>query len=169
MDVRRGREFIGLPVIDGETGESLGEVSDLLFAPDRRLAALVVATSKGLLRREKVFDITAFERIDAGGARLAGAAGGRDRGGRWATGLYALLAKNDGLCGRLLVDAEGKEVGVVGDVVLESVPLTLWGFEVSDGILRDILDGRPVIEAEGCVIEPERIVLAGPPGRKGDT
>lgn len=159
--MRRGREFIGLPVVDGETKQRLGEVCDLRFTEDGRLRALVVTASKGLLRRERVFPVEAFERIGPEGAHLRCAAEKWVGCHEGAWGALSLAEKKGGLLGRRLVDEDGRELGVVSDVILDPDPYALWGFEVSDGILRDILDGRPIVDAGGSLIEEERIVLRG--------
>src|SRR5690606_483497 len=75
-----------------------------------------------------------------------------------APGLH-LLAKNDGLCGRRIIGEDGREIGTIGDVVVTDEPKAVWGFEVSDGILMDLLDGRSVIEARGAQLYGDAVML----------
>lgn len=155
--MRHGREFISLPVIDQQTGESLGEVSDLIIGPDLKVAALVVSPARGLFRSEKTVGLDRFTHIDESGAYLPGkkdlATDASSPNG------WRLLARNDGLYGRGIYTQEGKELGLVGDVIFDDPALTLWGYEVSDGVFMDLLDGRPIVEGQGALILDDRIVL----------
>lgn len=159
--MRRGRELVGLSVYtDERRAGPAGEVRDAVLAPDGRVAALVVSPKRGLLRKEATLPLASFRRITPEGAVLAGplAHKGTEAGG------IRLYGGDDALCGKMLVSEDGEPIGTIGDVIFERGALRLWGFEVSDGILRDIFAGRPVVEAAGAVVEGERVIL----GARGD-
>ena len=44
--------------------------------------------------------------------------------------------------GQSLLDVEGREVGIVSDVILEPETRETIGVEISEGLIRDFLEGR---------------------------
>ena len=47
-----------------------------------------------------------------------------------------------GNMGQSLLDVEGREVGIVSDVILEPETRETIGVEISEGLIRDFLEGR---------------------------
>lgn len=150
----------------------LGNVADLAFDPDGTVRSLVVTPARGIVRRERALPITALQRADSDGVTIANESFVRHE----KTEFSGVLMRGGeaSLCGMSLVTEDGKELGIIADVVLDGVmiqtggavrgeALRLWGFEVSDGLVKDLLDGRPVVEAAGAYLEGERVVLGGDP------
>lgn len=158
MNVRRGRDFVGLPVVRGDEREAVGEVQDVIVGSSGELLALAVLPAKGLLRKERIVPWSAIRSVSPQGVYLRDPDQlfQADSIGEPSTRLYC---REQGLCGRSLLDEQGEEIGVIGDVIFDGEPLHIWGFEVSDGILRDLLDGRPVVEAAGATLDGENVVL----------
>ena|GEM_PF-2337658 len=159
--MRRGRDVIGISVVEPGAGRPLGTVDDILFAPDGRVLALLVTPSKGLVRRRVPVPVEAFEVLEDGRAELS-----KERFIAFKDARIAGIAARGepdgrpvGLCGKALRTSEGKELGTIADVVLDGPRFALWGFEVSDGIVMDLLDGRPVVEAAGAKIDGDAVVL----------
>lgn len=165
-----GRELLHIPVRAADDEQILGDVVDLVFEPNGRLTALVVAPSKGIFRTDRRIEVAAFSEITDCGAVLARREhferrsdtdeekddhqGCRLRGGPLA------------LCGRTILAEDGREIGTVGDVALEEVPgeggaFQIWGFEVSDGALMDLLDGRSIVDGNGARLRDDSVVLTG--------
>ena len=153
----RGRELLQIPVTAAGSDEVLGEVVDLVFDPEGRLSALIVIPAKGLFRKERRVEIARFLQVGEAGAVLVDrdhldqeesqGEGCRLRGGPTA------------LCGRTIVGEDGREIGTVGDVALEGDSFEIWGFEVSDGALMDLLDGRSIVDAKGALLHDDSVVL----------
>lgn len=178
--MRRGRDVIGIPVLETGSGRALGSVVDLLFRRDGAVRALLVSPVKGIFRRTHAVSLDAFDALDGEGARIS-----REKlveNGEAEYEGVTVRGEQDGLCGRRLLTDKGKELGTVADVILEAaidpgdgkpakeLPAThppgamlLWGFEVSDGIVKDLLDGRPVVEAAGAYLADGAVIL-GPNG-----
>lgn len=153
----RGRELIHIPVSISGSDEVLGEVVDLVFDARGRVSALCVMPAKGLFRKERRVGIEHFVSVSEEGAILAGAAAfeqdaADDDGCR-------LRGSPHGLSGLPIVLEEGREIGTVGDVILDEGSLEIWGFEVSDGALMDLLDGRTIVEAQGAFLRNGAVVL----------
>ena len=187
--MRRGRDLIGAPVIDTGTGRALGTVADLAFRPDGTVSALLVVPATGVVRRAFPVPVERFAAIDAGkvsidrevlrrhrSARTAGVTLRGEPGGLCGKSLVTSEGKVLGTIADVVLDgpAAMSEVenagepddrpGRRGEKSEESgysgaVRLSLWGFEVSDGIVKDLLDGRAVVEAAGARYDGSRVVL----------
>ncbi len=156
--MRRGRELLGLSVVVGEVGEPVGEVQDVIVEPDGRVKSIVVMPTKGLVRKARTVGISQVAQLGPDQVRLVSAAALSDAPEATVEGMH-LFSPTKGLCGRSLLADDGEEIGTIGDVVFEPNPLRLWGFEVSDGLLKDLLDGRLVVEAAGATCDGEQVVL----------
>lgn len=155
--MRRGRQYIGLPISDYRSKELLAIISDLVFDPTGRIVGFLIAPKKGVFRKERIISIDAFLSVTPEGALVDGHEALENELPKDA-GWY-LLAKNKGLCGKRIVTEDGGIVGMVGDVIVAEERGTVKGFEVSDGIVMDFLDGREVISAEGATIGEDDIVI----------
>lgn len=172
LDLRRGRDVIGMTVVETGSNRALGSVVDLLIAPDGRVGALVVSSAKGIFRKAFPVPITAFDSLEGGQAHIPKA-----RLVEWKDAEIegmTIRGERTGLVGMALVTDEGKDLGTIADVILDgagvakggdceapadAAAITIWGFEVSDGIVKDLLDGRPVVEAAGAFLKDGAVVL----------
>lgn len=53
--------------------------------------------------------------------------------------------------GDVIFDQEGRELGMVSDLVVDRPSLKIIGIEVTAGLLRDLIDGRIVIPLEQVI------------------
>lgn len=53
--------------------------------------------------------------------------------------------------GDVIFDQEGRELGMVSDLVVDRPSLKIIGIEVTAGLLRDLIDGRMVIPLEQVI------------------
>lgn len=153
-----GRELIGIPVRVDVAGEILGEVVDLCFDRRGRLCAVVVAPQKGLIRRERAVPVTRFTALSEDGAVLGSREALDEAAGVEANTLRLRQGAN-GLQGRPLIAADGSELGSIADVALEPGTHEIWGFEVSDGTIMDLLEGRSIVDAQGATLAAGKVVL----------
>ena len=136
----RARGLIGLPAVGRHSGRSWGEVREVLCDLDQgRLAAVRVARRRWPSRRRVL------------------AYGG--------LGEAALLVEEpplaevvgDNLLGWRVLAAHGEELGTVGDLVVDERGM-IQGYEVSGGLLQDLLGGRTYLAA-ASVVETRRGIL----------
>ncbi|MHB8927966.1 MAG: PRC-barrel domain-containing protein [Bacillota bacterium] len=147
MRTRRG--IIGLPVISLQTGKKLGEVRDLLIGRrgDRLSGLRVVCkgrfSPKSLRFRDIhslgedaviVHDSTALLAPSRVRAAEAGARG------------------PGAIIGKRVLTADGRDLGTIDDLVVDTVAGKVSGYEISDGFVRDVVDGK--------------VILPVPPGMK---
>lgn len=143
--MRRGREIIGLPVINVETGKELGLVTDLVWNHDQRTITAISLDNGGIIGRSDPipYNQIAFIGQDAVTVNdVAAAAGEWDRKGdrniKTATGV-------------LVVTETGRNLGTLQDLVFNDNAELLAGYEVSDGIVGDIISGRDVLPPEAVL------------------
>lgn len=137
----KGRQLLGLPVIAVDSGEVLGQVEELLLdAEHRKLAALVVREgswlkSPQIIRWPDVLSVGRDAVTVADQSVLE--AGSREK----AAGefLEHSVQKYTGL---RVVTADGNDVGTLEDVVVELPSGQVSGWELSDGLIQDLLSGR---------------------------
>lgn len=157
--MRRGRDLLGLSVYVVHTKEPIGEVQDVVVAPDGRVKAINVIPLRGLVRKPRSVPVSHFVQLGPEKVEVKSAQSLAADAPEVAADGMPLYSPTKGLCGRSLLREDGEEIGTIGDVVFESESLRLWGFEVSDGLLKDLLDGRLVVEAAGAFCQGDQVVL----------
>lgn len=138
----RGREVIGLPVIDLDRGERLGTVGDVVIdLANRRLVALVVE-GNGLFKTATVLDLARIKALGQDAVTVAG------------LDVPARCPEGEGRCrsgdliGRMVLDNRGSDMGVLDDLVFDNGG-GIRALVLSGGVIQDILDGQEVFPVDG--------------------
>lgn len=148
----KGRHLLSLPVINYNTGEQLAEIKDLIYDPyNNKLLGFLVEEgnwfwgSKVLLfdqvyhigidvitvsSKESILDSAAYPEIKE------------------------LLKKQVKINGYKLLSEKGKDIGTIQDLIFDPVKGNITGYEVSNGIVGDLLEGRR------CISIPQTITMA---------
>ncbi|MGZ4032182.1 MAG: PRC-barrel domain-containing protein [Tumebacillaceae bacterium] len=156
--MRKARDLVGLPIVDTDQGEHVGEVRDVLFTPKGTMFALLVEKS-GLLAAAKVLK---RERIRSVGqdAILISA---RSLIEEWRdeTGLIRSLIEGDvHFAGKDVLTQGGNLFGTVEDVYLDDELRTIVGYEISEGFIADIKEGRKVLPAHpGIMVGADSLLV----------
>lgn len=147
--LRKAGDVIGLSVFNVNSGQKLGVVKDLLFDGDWSLRGVVLEPG-GFLRRgiyipsEKILSIGE----DAITVGTIDAVTSLDP----SIPFHSMLGEHR-LKGKPVITMNGNELGHVEDVYFEEEVGTIIGYELTDGFLSDILDGRSILP------QPERITI----------
>ncbi|MGI6487930.1 MAG: hypothetical protein GX964_04835 [Syntrophomonadaceae bacterium] len=124
------RNLLGMPVVVTSQGELIGEVCDLVLKRSLKVEGLVVK-GKGSQRLVKCPDFI----IGEDSVLVTNT-----------EGLKPYVEREElsykGNMGQSLLDVEGREVGIVSDVILEPETRETIGVEISEGLIRDFLEGR---------------------------
>ncbi|WP_173298247.1 PRC-barrel domain-containing protein [Thermanaeromonas sp. C210] len=150
----RGRELVGLPVVSLEAGEELGRVHDLVWDVATYGLSGVVLTSNGLrkgprfLKAKKIRNPGPQALTVDSSACLEDTVPGESL--RWRE-----------FKGRRVLDAGGRELGLLEDVEVEWPSGRIVALELSQGLVNDLLEGRRTIDAAGCSITwgPDVVIL----------
>jgi uncharacterized protein YrrD len=143
------RDLIRLPVISSSTGERLGWVKDILFDEKNNTISGIILEKDSLLKPQQKMvsrsDILSFGKDSVALATLTG-------------------KKCSGTCwsekvGDQVFSGEGEIKGTVGDVFVDNPVQTVLGYEISDGLFADLINGREAIFEENILAESEDVIV----------
>ncbi|KUK30974.1 MAG: PRC-barrel domain containing protein [Thermoanaerobacterales bacterium 50_218] len=137
--MRKGREIIGLPVIDLATGKEVGIVVDLVCDPQTHRLTHLLLEGSGVKPKQKV---VSFQEVAAVGDDAVTLNSSKDSDDLPPENGVKVKEK----AGFLVITPEGKNLGTFEDVVVEVPGGRLLGYEISAGIVDDLISGRSVIE-----------------------
>lgn len=164
--MRKARELVGLPVVDLTGGEQLGEVRDVLFAATGRFHSLLLERG-GLLFAAKVLPKTSIHKIGQD-AVTTDARSSIEVLREEMQSLSSLLEGTHAhFVGKDVLTEAGDLLGTVEDVYLDDNLNTIVGYEISEGFLVDLKEGRKVMRArpnfmigQDAVLVPDDTELA---------
>ncbi len=167
----KASEVIGLPVLDLQAGHERGVVRDVLFDEDWTFQGLLVEI-KAMFRRGRFIPSESIQAIGDDYVTIA------DEGAmsplEGTDHLVGVKAGSFHMLGKPLITANGHRLGQIEDVYFRTEFGSLVGYEVSDGLLADLMEGRKAVKhldratiGEDAVIlplasfsEPESFTLA---------
>lgn len=143
--MRRAKDMLGLPVIDVRTGKQLGSVKDLWIDSEWQVQAI-------LLDNKSWFSIPRFilwEDINSFGEDAVTVTDEAViRSEEDITGAWVLLTGSGQIMGLPLLTVNGQQLGRVEDVYFSpNMDKRIIGFELSEGFLADVKDGRKWLPA----------------------
>lgn len=154
----KGREIISLPVVTINQRKQIGEVKDLIYDPSaNRLLGYLVECGNWLkdgsgflhsdvVRREENCLVVRDESVIRNLSSIPELK-------------QALDGKKD-IRGRPVECGSGRQMGIIQDLVLDEKTSEITGYEVSDGVVQDLLEGRVTIPNKGINIYDDKIVTS---------
>ncbi len=158
--MRKGRELLSLPVVEALTGEQLGEVKELLY--DIRGCHLIgfIVADGGWLRAARAVLLHEVQDITGTAVVVEDKNCIRD-----ISEIAEFLQHRSDVIGYMLITSEGKELGVIQDLVISPGNGKIHGYELSSGIMDDLLNGRTTVNVAGQLdIVGEQVILADTKG-----
>ena len=126
-----------MPVIDEHRGAILGRVMDIIISPRLQVEGLLIGARDGkrlLLMDHLTIGRDAILVSDPRGLK-------RIKNGEHPTRVRDRM-------GLLVIDHDGRELGVMSDLVVEPGSKEVQGIEISSGIIKDFIDGRSEVPLE---------------------
>lgn len=140
--MRRAGDIIGLTVIDVASGKKLGQVEDLLF--DREGRFLGLCLEQGSWFDRKPFLPAPF--ILSIGEDCVTVPGPLPKEEKEVQPQGYWFGRGEPrMQGRPVITVNGKQLGVLEEVYFDEVQGRIVGYELSDGFVSDLLDGRHII------------------------
>ena len=143
--MRKAQDLIGLPVVELERGEHVGEVRDVLFTTQGDFHSLLLDKA-GLLSPSRVVHRASVYAIGRDAITIRqreDAVTFRDD-----TGLIRSLMNGDiHFVGKDVLTQTGNLLGRVEDVYIDEDLRKIVGYELSEGFLVDLKEGRKVLRA----------------------
>lgn len=137
--MRKGREIVGLPVISLATGKEVGVVQDLLLSPRTHKVTYLVVGEAGFLRRTCFISFQNVVNVGDNAVTISSESlleKDRETGGS---------ASTSQLSGSEVLTVDGKNLGTLEDVVVSIPEGKLLGYEISAGLVEDVISGRGVL------------------------
>ncbi len=150
----KGRKILSLPVVTQEDNKPIGEIKDIIYDPEKNQIVGYLVDIGGWLREGKGFlhvDLLKREedclviKDESVIKKISKMDHVREAIDKDIRGLKVEL--EDGRC-----------IGVIQDVLVDDKTGEITGYEISDGVIQDLLDGRSTISNEGLNILADRVV-----------
>lgn len=155
--MRRTREWIGLPVLELETGERIGVVTDVYFDSEQHTAKRLVIERTGIFAGNAAIPLVDVRSVgeDAITIEMASLCE------KWQNqpGELSLVSGDDSWVGKELYTENGTILGAVADVYIGEESDNIVGYEVSDGLLADLVAGRKWLPFVHTVQVGEQIIV----------
>jgi len=146
--LRKGREIIGLPVISLAAGKEIGVVDDILWShPDLKICCLVVGDH-----------FLSFSDISGVGSDAVTVSGEDVLKDGWE---HSELRSVNQTGGELVLTRQGENLGTLKDVIFDSDNGQLLGYELSAGVVGDLLSGRMIMSPEMVHSWGNEAIIAG--------
>lgn len=154
--MRKTRLWIGMPVLEIETGERVGVVVDVYFDENHKTKTLVIERA-GLLAGKAAIPYGEIKSVGEDAITIDSAAVRED----WQLkmGERCLLTGEDAWVGKELFTEDGSILGMVADVYIGEESDNIIGYEVSDGLLADLVAGRKWLPFVHTVQIGEQIIV----------
>lgn len=158
LSVRKANDVIGLPVLSARSGEDCGIVRDVMFDDDWSFQGMLVEV-KALFRKKRFVPSSAIQAIGEDYVMIDNDQALRpieetDR-------LNGIKSGTIAMSGKPVISSNGNFLGQIEDVFFETEFGEIVGYELSDGMISDIIEGRKAIKhekdakiAENAVILP---------------
>ncbi|WP_059102739.1 PRC-barrel domain-containing protein [Shouchella shacheensis] len=155
--MRTVQALVGLPVIETCTGAECGRVMDGLIEHERITGLIVNKT--GMFSHHAFLDLQEVACLGKEAVMIADrhVLGTYSREQRQ---LHPVLVGKKRFRGKPLLTLEGETLGLVEDVYFNVEVGTIVGYELTDGLLADITEGRKIVRGTDLVIGKERAILS---------
>lgn len=154
--LHRYSEVLNLPVICADSGKKAGVVKDILFNLKSREVKALLLESKRLLPGRRTVLRSDLLRLGDNAAIISDISCVSNM--NWKAYKDAF---GDEACplGLKIYSKDGGELGIVKDVIFDIQSGKIEGFEISDGLLQDIIQGRRILPLFGKVEFGEELAI----------
>ena len=147
-----------LPVIDASSGNKVGTIKDILIVPTTKEVKGFIISCKNLIYHFKAIKIEHIITIGKEAMLI--------KHGRYMISLKAFLLEtgktqkySETFIQKQIYTDGGEKVGSIQDASFNFEMGTLEAFEISDGLIQDLIEGRSIIEAKEIITLEKGIVM----------
>lgn len=142
--MKKGRDLVGMPIINLANGETVGRVRDVFFNPEsRRISGILVDAGGWLKGPRKICyaDLTGIGEdaitIENDSVIL-----------KEAVEEECIVAGEGTLMGNKVMTRDGNELGTIADVIFDHSTGEITHYQLSEGIVQDMLEGRETLPVD---------------------
>lgn len=150
--MRKGREITGLPVVSLATGEELGFVEDLVWDHRGRRVTHIVINQKKINGKQSLVSFADVQSFGEDAVTVAEEALPDNAAA-------ATENKTSRLAGVPVLTAEGNSLGTLEDLIFTNTEGELLGYEISSGLVGDLVSGRNVLPLDAILTWGEDAVI----------
>lgn len=147
--MRKGRDFLDKPVIEINSGKLLGYVNGFKPGQDGKLAGIYM---KDLQKKPLLIPFEKVSNLGRDAVLVNGHIYPQELETNQAETKYE---------GTLVMTASGNNMGTIQDLVFDEEDGSITGYEVSDGLLMDIVAGRKIVSATNVLSFQNEAVIIG--------
>lgn len=138
-------------------GQTIGEIKDIYYDPLGKTVLGFIVEEKGWFKGAKIIKIDDVQEITSKAIFIAD--------------VDVILDTNDcaelndniearvDLRGFKMVKDNGQELGVICDLLIETENNFIYGYEISDGVINDLLLGRTSVMVSGNIAVKDNLVV----------
>ena len=156
--LHRYSEVLNLPVLCADNGKKAGVVKDVIFGLVNKKVMALLLEQNGLSLKKKVVLLEKLLGLgsDAAIVNSMSSVSNMDR-----TAFSETFRDEGALLGLKVFSKAGGDLGTVKDVMFDWQTGRIEGFEVSGGMIQDVMQGRKLIPLFGKVELGEEFVVVG--------
>ncbi len=136
----KGRKLTGLPVIALDMGSELGEVKEIIYEPREQKILAVLLEEGGWIKGAKIVTWQDLQHIGEDAVTVKGSEVVLDSNSQ--KELQELCRDRVSLKGFKVLTEKGAELGIIEDILFNPSTGEIVGYELSRGLVQDLLDGR---------------------------
>jgi uncharacterized protein YrrD len=146
--LQRYSDVLNLPVICVDSGRKVGVVKDILFSPGEWQVKALLLEGRSVSVRKRVVFLSEVISLGCDAAIIEST-----KCVLWMDRVsFKKKFRDEGsLLGLRVFSKAGGELGVVKDVLFDYTTCKIEGFEISDGLLQDVIHGRRLLPLFGKV------------------
>ncbi|MDA8227268.1 MAG: PRC-barrel domain-containing protein [Desulfitobacterium hafniense] len=144
--MRRTREIVGLPVLNLQSGGQVGWVQDVAFVGNE--VAGVVLEGGGLFHSDKGIPRSMIVAFGKDALTVSEEMVQEIKGTRWSQKI-----------GNQVFTQGGDAQGTIQDVFLDDSVSRIAGYEVSDGLFADLVQGRGAILQQNVMVDGKDVLI----------
>ncbi len=156
--LHRYSEVLNLPVLCADSGRKAGVVKDIIFSLESKNVKALLLEQSGLSLKKKVVLLEELLSLgsDAAIINSTNCVTDMDR-----TAYTEAFQDEGAILGLKVFSKAGGDLGIVKDVMFDWRTGKIESFEVSDGVIQDVMQGRKVIPLFGKVELGEEYAVVG--------
>lgn len=153
--LRTFASLYGQTVFDLETGSELGKILDLDIDVETSKVKGLVVDKKGWFNQDLLLPIEKVEQFGTDGILISS----KDVLTPFQRKSTAFVEGKTRLKGKPLLTTEGEKLGLVEDVYFMEEMGKIVGYEVTEGLLAEIKEGKKVVKTSSPLIVGEDILI----------
>lgn len=146
--MRRTREIVGLPVLNLRSGDQIGWVQDVVFDEDSRKISGVLLENAHIFHSSKGIPREVVAAVGKDALTVSDHVVQDILGIKWSEKV-----------GNQVFTQGGEAKGTIEDVFLDDSAENVIGFEVSDGLFSDLVEGRGTILQENVMVDGKDVLI----------